>query len=199
MPPTSSIDGTWNYSETSYSDKDVGIPLADVEKGWAVDSSSAWVANVWLIDTNVYLGPSTYVFQAVADSQTFNITVVTNSTIPTQTFNFSQAEKKISFNVTGLSGTAGFCNITIPRALLYAALGNWAVKIDGTTLPSGNFTVTENGEYAFIYLNYSHSEHTIEIIGTWVVPEFPSAIILPLFMIISLLFLTIRKRFTDKP
>jgi hypothetical protein len=47
-------------------------------------------------------------FQAVADSQTFNITVATNSTIPTQTFNFSQGQKMISFSVTGLSGTTGF-------------------------------------------------------------------------------------------
>jgi len=60
LPPTASIDGTWNYSETWYSDKDVGIPMGIVSKGWAVDGSSAWVENGWLIDTNVDLGPCTY-------------------------------------------------------------------------------------------------------------------------------------------
>jgi hypothetical protein len=60
MPPTSSIDGTWNYSQTFYSDKDVGIPLESVSKGWAVDGSSAYMDNCWLIDSNVDLGPSTY-------------------------------------------------------------------------------------------------------------------------------------------
>jgi len=60
LPPTASIDGTWNYSETWYSDKDTGIPLCLFSKGWAVDGSSAWVDNCWLIDTNVDLGPCTY-------------------------------------------------------------------------------------------------------------------------------------------
>jgi hypothetical protein len=60
LPPTTSIDGTWNYSETWYSDKDVGIPLCSLSKGWAVDGSSGYVDNCWLIDTNVDLGPNTY-------------------------------------------------------------------------------------------------------------------------------------------
>jgi hypothetical protein len=60
LPPTASIDSTWNYSETWYSDKDVGIPLGIVSKGWAVDGSSAWVDNCWLMDTNVDLGKCTY-------------------------------------------------------------------------------------------------------------------------------------------
>lgn len=60
LPPTASIDGTWNYSDTWDSDKDTGIPLCSSAKGWAVDDSSAWVDNCWFMDTNVDLGPSTY-------------------------------------------------------------------------------------------------------------------------------------------
>jgi hypothetical protein len=60
LPPTSSIDGTGNYSETYYSDKDVGIPLGVVSKGWAVDGRSAYRDAFQFIDTNVDLGPSTY-------------------------------------------------------------------------------------------------------------------------------------------
>ena len=194
LPPTTSIDGTWNYSETYYSDKDVGIPLADVAKGWAVDDSSAWVDNIWLIDTNVDLGPSTYVFQAVADSQTFNITVVTNSTIPTQTFNFSQGQKMISFSVTGLSGTAGFCNITIPRTLVDCTnLDEWVIFANGTDI-SGNCHKNRDADYTYICIPYNHSVQPIVVKGTWVIPEFPTAIIMPLFMLATLLAVIVYRR-----
>jgi hypothetical protein len=166
MPITPSIDGTWNCTQNWYSDKDVGIPLGAISEGWAVDGNEAYIETLSLIDMNVYLGPSTYVFQAVADSQTFNITVVTNSTIPTQTFNFSQGEKKISFNVTGSSGTAGFCNVTIPKALLYAELDDWIVLIDGASVSP---IITENSTHSCLYFTYAHSTHEVQIIGTWVI------------------------------
>ncbi len=194
LPPTSSIDGTGNYSETYYSDKDVGIPLGVVGKGWAVDGRSAYRDAFQFIDTNVYLGPSTYVFQAVADSQTFNITVVTNSTIPTQTFNFSQGEKKISFNVTGLSGTPGFCNITIPRTMVDCTnLDEWVIFANGTDI-SSICIKNRDTDYTYIYIPYNHSVQPIVVKGTWVVPEFPTAIIMPLFMIATLLTVIVYKR-----
>jgi len=178
LPQTTSIDGTWNYSETWYSDKDVGIPLGDVCKGWAVNGSSAWVENDWLIDTNVYLGPKTYVFQVVADSQTFYIVVVTNSTIPVETFAFSKEGMKINYDVTGPSDTTGFCNVTIPMALLRDS--PWTVKVGNTTVTPD---VADNGTHTFLYFNYNHSTYLVEIIGTWVIPEFPATITLPLLII----------------
>jgi len=196
MPPTPSIDGTWNYTETYYSDKDVGIALVSLTDGWTVDGNSAFVLVHQLIDTNVDLGPSTYVFQAVADSQTFNITVVTNSTIPTQTFNFSQGEKKISFNVTGLSGTAGFCNITIPRTLVDCTnLDEWVIFANGTDI-SSICIKNRDADYTYICIPYNHSVQPIVVKGTWVVPEFPTAIIMPLFMIATLLTIIVYKKKT---
>lgn len=110
----------------------------------------------------------------------YYVPIFTNSTV--SNFNFNPSAKSISFNVTGTEG-AGFSEITIPRALLYAAPAEWVVKIDGTPLSSGNFTVSENAEYVIIHVNYSHSEHSIEITGTWIVTEFPPGI-LPLVMAI---------------
>jgi len=194
MPITPSIDGTWNYTENWYSDKDVGIPLGAISEGWAVDGNEAYIETLSLIDTNVYLGPSTYVFQAVADSQTFNITVVTNSTIPTQTFNFSQGQKMISFSVTGLSGTAGFCNITIPRTLVDCTnLTEWVIFANGTDI-GGNCHRNRDADYTYICIPYNHSIQPIVVKGTWVVPEFPTAIILPLFMMTTLLAVIVYKR-----
>jgi hypothetical protein len=60
MPPTPSIDDTWNYTETYYSDKDAGIALVCLTDGWTVDGNSAFGYVRQLIDTNVDLGPSTY-------------------------------------------------------------------------------------------------------------------------------------------
>jgi hypothetical protein len=116
--------------------------------------------------------------------KTYYVPVFTNSTV--SNFGFNPDLKSISFNVTGATGT-GFCDITIPRALLYAALGEWVVKIDGVTLPSENYTVTENAEYVFIHLNYSHSGHLIEIAGTWVITEFQPNMLLIVLAVLSLI------------
>jgi hypothetical protein len=117
-------------------------------------------------------------------AKTYYVPIFTNSTVGN--FAFDSNAKSISFNVTGATGM-GFCNITIPKALLRAALIEWTVKIDGLTLPLANFTVTENAEYAFIYLNYAHSEHKIEIVGTWVVTEFPPNTLTIILVMLSLI------------
>ena len=124
---------------------------------------------------------------------TEDVPIVTNSTI--NNFNFNPGVKTISFNVEGPAGT-GFCNVTIPKSVLYASSGNWTVKIDGVTLPPSNFTVTENSEYAFIYFDYPHSQHSIEITGTTIVPEFQPNLLAPLLAAITLatLLITVRKR-----
>ncbi|MGB9777867.1 MAG: hypothetical protein ACPLW8_00540 [Candidatus Bathyarchaeales archaeon] len=115
-------------------------------------------------------------------AKTYYVPIFTNSTV--DNFAFDPDTKSLSFNVTGTTGI-GFCNITIPKTLLKGE--PWTVKIDGLTLPSENYTVTENAEYAFIYLNYTHSEHKIEIVGTWVVAEFPPNIFTIILIIISLI------------
>jgi len=122
-------------------------------------------------------------YQGVVDylGETYYVPIFTNSTV--SNFNFNPNLKSISFNVTGTTGT-GFCNVTIPRALLYAAPEEWNVKIDGTPV---EFNVTENAEYVFIYLNYSHSSHLIEIEGTWIITEFPPSMLPLILMIISLI------------
>ncbi|MGQ9507048.1 MAG: hypothetical protein ACUVTB_04210 [Candidatus Bathycorpusculaceae bacterium] len=113
-----------------------------------------------------------------------NVIIFTNSTV--NNFGFDPTAKSISFNVTGTEDT-GFCNITIPKTLLRAALDDWIVKIDGLPLTSEDFAVTENDGYAFIYLNYTHSEHKIEIVGTWVVAEFPPNMLIIVLIMVSLI------------
>ncbi len=115
----------------------------------------------------------------------YYVPVFTNSTL--SNFGFNPDAKRISFNVTGTTGV-GFLNVTIPRTLLDAPLADWIVRIDGAELTLGDYSITNNDAYVFIYLNYSHSSHLIEISGTWIVSEFQPDL-LP-FVLIVLIFAT---------
>jgi len=119
---------------------------------------------------------------------THNVIIFTNSTM--SNFNFNPSLPGISFNVTGTTGT-GFCQVAIPRSLLYASPTDWTVKIDGQTLSQAQYTVTENSDYVFITLSYTHSSHQIEIIGTWVVSEYNQSLQIILVLLAITLAITI--------
>jgi len=118
---------------------------------------------------------------------THYVPIFTNSTISEFAFNPDPTAPSISFKVSGATGTKGFCNITIPRALINVITGNWTVKINGRALEPEEFILAQNDEYVFIYLNYTHSEHIIEIVGTWVVKEIPTNMLLPILMMLTLM------------
>lgn len=113
------------------------------------------------------------------------VQVVSNSTI--SNFQLNETEKVISFNVTGEIG-AGFCRVTIPNVIIQNMWqGNYTVLVDGEKqLDIRNWTDPMN---TYIYFTYLHSEHEVVI-----TPEFPVAIILPLFAIISLCATVLKKK-----
>ncbi len=114
-----------------------------------------------------------------------NLMIFTNSTV--SSFSFNPDLPGISFNVTGAAGK-GFCQIAIPRTFLYASPTEWTVKIDGQKLNPDEYVVTENSDYVFITLNYAHSSRLIEIIGTWIVPEFNPNVILIILALVAAIF-----------
>jgi PKD repeat protein len=89
---------------------------------------------------------------------TFHVTTESNSSV--SDFSFNQTLMQISFNVTGLEGTVGFCNVTIPKDLLGDP---FTVLINDTPLP---YELTENATHYFLYVTYNHSTNVIQIIGT---------------------------------
>jgi hypothetical protein len=103
-----------------------------------------------------------YTFSIVWGEETFIVSVGSNATV--SNFAFSQPDKEVSFNVTGEVATIGFCNVTVPKALLYGE--PWTVLIDGASVPP---TITENATHTSLYFTYTHSTHTIQIIGTWAI------------------------------
>ncbi|KXH69713.1 MAG: hypothetical protein AM326_05060 [Candidatus Thorarchaeota archaeon SMTZ-45] len=112
-----------------------------------------------------------------------NVQTICNSSILGFQFNSTA----ISFNVTGENGTAGFCRICIPTALMNDA---FRVYVNETEIPHTPLTGISNDTHNYLYFTYSHS--TQEVI---IIPEFPSFIILPLFMTATLVAsLLYRKR-----
>jgi len=128
--------------------------------------------------------------EIVADGTVFHVTTESNSTI--SNFQFIQEDKKLLFNVTGPPGETGYCNISIPEELLW---GEFSIFMDGSLLVKDvDYTQTHNGTHYTFYISYSHSTHTINIIGTEVIPEFPSPIFSLFFVTATLLAVILHRR-----
>ena len=123
----------------------------------------------------------------------YSIDVVSNFTVSDFCFNVNPAQPFISFNITGENGTRGFCRVAIPKDLLWTET-NWTVYVDGQPV---NYTLIFDEDYTYISFTYNHSTKTVQIIGTHVIPEYPSSHVLLIFIIATLLATTvyIRKRF----
>jgi parallel beta-helix repeat protein len=93
------------------------------------------------------------------------VTVKCNFTVAS--FTFDQGLRQIRFYITGPSGWSGYCNATIPRALLSPqnASEKWIVKLGNTTLPHSNKTVDTSTVVSFRYsLSSSLLENRVRIL-----------------------------------
>jgi hypothetical protein len=130
------------------------------------------------------------------DMSTHDIFIESSSTVTD--FGFSLTENRTYFNVTGLTSTIGYLNVTIPKDLLDADPGippfDWIILLDNA--PVASFTKTTNDTHTFIYFDYAHSQHNVQIKGNKVIPEYPIALIslISLAIFTSLVLLT--KRFS---
>jgi hypothetical protein len=102
---------------------------------------------------------------------------------------------QISFNVSGSSGTWGYCNVTIPKALM---IGPWTYTYQGDVSDMSIYE-SENETHTFINLQYKHaSTFQVTIKASWVIPEYPSTTILisliPITLTAATLWKTKRKR-----
>jgi parallel beta-helix repeat protein len=177
----------WNYGNYSSNKWDDGYPsggnywsdynCTDFYTGpYQNETGSDAICDTpYLIDkNNTDNYPLMGVFSEFNATPEHDVQTICNSTIS----NFQFNSTAISFDVSGENDTAGFCRICIPRALMnepFRVLVN-ATEVSYTLLPFSNST------YSYLYFAYSHSTQDVIII-----PEFPSLVILPLFMILTLL------------
>lgn len=118
------------------------------------------------------------------DGRTYFVDVISKSTISDFYFNPHEGPF-LRFNVSGGNGTIGFCRVTIPKDLLWVEDG-WKVLVGNEPV---EYTTIQSENYTYIHFSYNHSTKTVQIIGTSVIPEFPSY--LPLIFLISTLIATI--------
>jgi hypothetical protein len=147
----------------------------DPDKGLVLPAPGMW--------GDVFLKPVCFTIET--DVSTFAVIVESNSTLSDFQFNGTA----ICFNVIGENGTIGFCRICIPTALMNAT---YKVFVNATEV-SCNLLPCSNSTHSYLYFNYTHS--TQEVI---IIPEFPSFLIMPLFMIATLLAVIIYRKKTLK-
>ena len=124
----------------------------------------------------------------------YEVAVISNSSISDFEFNLvNQSQAVLAFKVAGENGTQGFCRVLIPQALINYSQ-TWSVKLDGELWSTHEYSVISNQTHWNFWINHPHSIHQIEITGVTAIPEFPSFLVLPLFMIATLLAIVIYKR-----
>lgn len=133
-------------------------------------------------------------FHSFSTSIGYNVDLISNSTI--DDFGYFQSNKTIRMHVSNMtqSQTFGFVRIRIPHVLMNEP---YNVTIDGAEPYYVNYTLYDDGENRWIYFSYEHSTREILI-----VPEFPSFIIIPPFMIATLLAVIVcgrKRRSTRNP
>ena len=175
-----------NYSADYYWDKSTGLMLMWEIKGSEVVDGSLETLNIHFQRVGLE-----HEFCPFIDDEEYKVNVASGSTI--LGFEFDQTEKRLSLDVSGVSGTSGQCNVWVPEGLLW---GTFSLKMDGYDLVEGeDYTVINEGQYYKFNIVYIHSEHTIEIESSQVIPEFSAWMILPLFMAATLMAVMLyRKR-----
>jgi hypothetical protein len=129
----------------------------------------------------LFVAPEIYNFNVSIETQNYNITALSNSTITE--FSFNQTLKELKFNAEGLIETTGFCNITIPAELMSGTFTLY--KNDTQLVKNLDYTETYNGTYYLFEIHYNHSLHTIRIVSSQVIPDLPTSL-LTILIIISL-------------
>ncbi len=139
-------------------------------------------------DLYPFMAPINTFDAATWDGLMCHVDISSNSTV--SNFNISTTEKTISFNVAGETGS-GFCRIIIPNIIAQTLWsGNYSVLVNESPATFKNWTDTEN---TYIYFTYTHSEHEVIII-----PEFPSAMLLPLLMLFTMFAIILTKKNLNK-
>jgi len=135
------------------------------------------IGNSWheIDASNIDHYPLMGMFSDFNATSEYHVQTVSNSSIS----DFKYNGTTISFNVTGENNSTGFCRLCIPKALMNET---YRVFVNGTEiLPAPEPLPCSNSTHNYIYFNYIHSEQDVVII-----PEFPSFLILPIFMIATL-------------
>jgi len=125
------------------------------------------------------------IFSELNATQEHCVQAISNSTISDFQFNGTA----LIFNVSGESGTEGFCRLCIPRALIQ---DNYTIFVNGT---EARYTMLSPPNSTNNYLYFTYHNSTQEIV---IILEFPSFLTLPLFMMATLPTIIVYRRKKSK-
>ncbi len=187
-------DGDYSAEFQLPSDAKNGAYTVDVKADLSTD-----VLNTLSLKTQTSLDSSTKfvvvspnAFAVKAEGNDFDVQIASNSTNVSD-LKFDEQQKKLSFTVQGQTGTKGVAEVTIPKSLLS---GDLTVMIDGQVMAQSDVIETaDTNDEVTLELNYHHSTHQIDIVGTNAVPEFSSLVsVVLVFSIISVIILSMKTR-----
>jgi outer membrane protein assembly factor BamB len=137
--------------------------------------------------------PVTYYYTVHAGGLDHEVVLVINATAePLDVSGLTPTLRTIAYNLTGIAGTKGMSNITIPKSLM-SGFETTSVLVDGG-LPTTGPIISTNATHTSLYFTYAHSYHTVTITSNSILPEFPTAFILPLLIMMSLVTVGLAKR-----
>lgn len=178
---SATVDSSGNYSI------EIDLPANAEEGEYTADSKIEVSASVLgLLDADIVaklesstqfvVGSSASFDVEASGGEQFEVQITSNSNLSEVELN--EEAKTLSFIVEGETGTTGAAEVTIPKAMLS---GEMTVLIDGELVTAESNEVilkSETSADATFEINYSHSEHTVEVTGTTVAPEFPLAMVI---------------------
>jgi len=176
---TANIDATEFFNQTTtldyYWEKSTGLLIGFTEH--SVKEQGNTTETVYYQFQKVGLQQ---VFYPLIDNTDYPVTVDSNSVI--LGFDFNQSERQISLYVSGANEDSNFCNFAVPNDLLD---GNLSLILDDSTLLAGvDYTQTSNSTHNIFQVTYSGKDiHTIELVSSDDIPEFPNVILLSTFMV----------------
>ena len=122
-----------------------------------------------LDSTTKFVVVSPNAWEVKAGGKDFEVSVESSS--DASDLKFDEQAKKLSLSVQGESGTTGVTDITIPKSLLS---GDLTVMIDGQVMSQNDVIETaDTQDDTTLEINYHHSSHVIDVVGTNAAPEFP--------------------------
>jgi parallel beta-helix repeat protein len=159
-----------------------------------------WDGNVWREERHAL--PSPYgPIPIMLGNSAYLVGLASASTV--SVINSSQPKKEMFFRIA--PSTSGYFNITIPKNLLR---GPWNIAVGFQQNMTRETTITENQTYTSIYSAYNittpfdpYDRIYVEIIGSWVVPEFvsPVTLIVMMFLTIAVVAVAMRVRKKARP
>jgi hypothetical protein len=176
---TANVDATEFFNQTStvdyYWEKSTGLLMGFTEHSVKEQGNTTETAYYQFQKVGLQ-----QVFYPLIDNTDTPVTVDSNSAILGVDFN--QSERQISLYVSGAAETSSFCDVAVLTDLLW---GNLSLILDGSTSVEGvDYTQTSNSTHNIFQVTYSSEGiHTIELVNSDDIPEFPDFVILSTFVV----------------